>query len=51
MKVILDSVFNHTGSDSKYFNKYQNEEWIKEENDKGAYHDPNSKYAKFYKKV
>ena len=51
MKVILDAVFNHTGSDSKYFNKYQNEEWIKEENDKGAYHDPNSKYAKFYKKV
>lgn len=51
MKVVLDAVFNHTGSDSKYFNKYQNEEWIKEENDRGAYHDSNSKYSKFYKKV
>lgn len=51
MKVVLDAVFNHTGSDSRYFNRYQNEEWIEKENDKGAYHDPNSKYAKFYKKV
>ena len=22
MKIVLDAVFNHTGSDSKYFNKY-----------------------------
>ena len=51
MKVVLDAVFNHTGSDSKYFNKYQNEEWIESEHDKGAYHDSESKYSKFYKKV
>ena len=51
MKVVLDAVFNHTGSDSKYFNKYQNEEWIEEEHDKGAYNDSESKYSKFYKKV
>lgn len=51
MKVVLDAVFNHTGSDSKYFNKYQNEEWIEEEHDKGAYYDSESKYSKFYKKV
>lgn len=51
MKVVLDAVFNHTGSDSKYFNKYQNEEWIESEHDKGAFHDSESKYSKFYKKV
>ena len=51
MKIVLDAVFNHTGSDSKYFNRYQNEEWIEKENDKGAYHDRDSKYAKFYKTV
>lgn len=51
MKVVLDAVFNHTGSDSKYFNKYQNEEWMESEHDKGAYHDSESKYSKFYKKV
>ncbi len=50
MKVVLDAVFNHTGSDSKYFNRYQNKDWIEKENDKGAYHDKDSKYAKFYKK-
>ncbi len=49
MKVVLDAVFNHTGSDSKYFNKYQNQEWIDNENDKGAYHDGNSKYSRFYR--
>ena len=51
MKVILDAVFNHTGSDSKYFNKYQNKEWIEKEQDKGAYWDKNSKYYNFYKRV
>lgn len=50
MKVVLDAVFNHTGSDSKYFNRYQNKDWIEKEHDKGAYHDKDSKYAKFYKK-
>ena len=44
MKVVLDSVFNHTGNDSKYFNElgsYPN---------KGAYQDPDSYYGSFYKK-
>lgn len=50
MKVILDAVFNHTGSDSKYFNRYHNLEWELEDG-LGAYYDENSKYAKFYKKV
>ena len=50
MKIVLDSVFNHTGSDSKYFNKYQNQEWIEQENDKGAFHDRESKYSNFYRK-
>ena len=48
MKVVLDAVFNHTGSDSKYFNKYQNKEWIEKENDRGAYYG-GRKYSKFYK--
>ena len=51
IKVVLDAVFNHTGSDSKYFNKYKNQEWVEKENDNGAYHDSDSKYSKFYKKV
>lgn len=50
MRVVLDAVFNHTGSDSKYFNKFQNEEWISQENDKGAWNDENSKYSNFYRK-
>ncbi len=41
-KVILDAVFNHTGSDSKYFNKYRNF------NTEGAYINPNSSYFPFY---
>lgn len=46
MKVVLDAVFNHTGSDSKYFNKYQNPEW----NDgKGAFYDKDSEYRSFYR--
>ena len=45
MKVVIDAVFNHTGSDSKYFNRYNS---FPEE---GAYQSNNSKYASFYKKV
>ncbi len=45
MHVVLDAVFNHTGSDSKYFNKYKNPEW-----GEGAYNDEASEYAKFYRK-
>ncbi len=44
MKVILDSVFNHTGNDSKYFNEYGNY------NSTGAYQDNNSYYGSFYRK-
>jgi len=51
IKVIVDGVFNHTGSDSKYFNKLKNQDWISEENDHGAYYDENSKYQPFYKKA
>ncbi len=44
MKVVLDGVFNHTGNDSKYFNEYGNFD------NEGAYNNPSSKYASFYKK-
>ena len=40
--IILDGVFNHTGSDSLYFNKYGNYNSI------GAYQSPNSKYYSWY---
>lgn len=40
--IILDGVFNHTGSDSVYFNKYGHF------GDGGAYNDPNSPYADWY---
>ncbi len=41
IKVVLDGVFSHTGSDSRYFDK---------ENrfGGGAYHDPNSPYREWY---
>ncbi len=39
IKIILDGVFNHTGDDSIYFNKYGNYDII------GAYQ---SKYSKYY---
>ncbi len=41
--VILDGVFNHTGDDSVYFNKY------KKYGVGGAFNDPNSPYAEWYK--
>ncbi len=44
MKVVLDAVFNHTGNDSKYFNEYGTFPT------EGAYQNPNSYYAKYYKK-
>ena len=44
MKVILDAVFNHTGNDSKYFNEYGTF------SEQGAFNNPDSKYAKFYRK-
>ena len=42
IKIILDGVFNHTGDDSIYFNKYGNYDSV------GAYQDKNSKYYKWY---
>ena len=44
IKVVLDAVFNHTGDDSKYFNRNFNY------GDKGAKQDPNGYYGSFYKK-
>ncbi len=42
IKIILDGVFNHTGDDSVYFNKYGNYDSV------GAYQDKNSKYYNWY---
>ncbi|MBR2915979.1 MAG: glycoside hydrolase family 13 protein [Clostridia bacterium] len=43
IRIILDGVFSHTGSDSIYFNKYKNYgEGV------GAYQDQNSPYRKWY---
>lgn len=43
IKIILDGVFSHTGSDSKYFNKYKNYEEL------GAYNSKESKYYEWYR--
>ena len=42
MKIILDGVFNHTGDNSVYFNKY------KKYGEGGAYNDVNSPYYRWY---
>jgi len=42
MKIMLDGVFNHTGDDSIYFNKYNNYDSI------GAYNSKSSKYYPWY---
>ena len=42
IKVIIDGVYNHTGSDSVYFNKYQRFDSV------GAYNSPESKYYPWY---
>lgn len=43
IRIILDGVFSHTGSDSVYFNKYGNYG-----SDTGAYRNPNSPYREWY---
>ena len=43
IKIILDGVFSHTGSDSKYFNKFGRY------NSVGAYQDKNSPYYEWYR--
>ena len=42
MSIILDGVFNHTGDDSIYFNKYGNYDSL------GAYQSEESKYSSWY---
>nr|QGT51010.1 hypothetical protein Firmicute1046_0860 [uncultured Firmicutes bacterium] len=42
IRVVLDGVFSHTGSDSVYFNKYGNY------GEGGAYRDRNSPYAEWF---
>lgn len=42
IQIILDGVFNHTGDDSLYFNKYNRYDSI------GAYQDKNSRYFSWY---
>lgn len=43
MKIILDGVFNHTGDDSKYFNRYGKYKNV------GAYQSQKSEYSDWYK--
>lgn len=43
ISIILDGVFNHTGCDSRYFNKYGNYPTL------GAYQSDKSPYASWYK--
>lgn len=43
IKIILDGVFSHTGSDSKYFNRYGNYDEI------GAYQSKDSRYYSWYR--
>ena len=43
IKIILDGVFSHTGSDSKYFNKFGRYDSV------GAYQDKNSPYYEWYR--
>ncbi len=42
IRVILDGVFNHTGDDSKYFNRYGNYKTV------GAYQSEKSQYKNWY---
>ena len=42
IRIILDGVFNHTGSDSVYFNRYGNYDSV------GAYQSKDSKYSDWY---
>ncbi len=42
ISIILDGVFNHTGCDSRYFNKYGNYDTL------GAYQSPDSPYRSWY---
>ena len=43
IRIVLDGVFNHTGDDSRYFNRRGSYKTV------GAYQSPKSKYAKWYR--
>ena len=43
IRIVLDGVFNHTGDDSRYFNRRGNYKTV------GAYQSKTSKYAKWYR--
>ena len=49
MRVVLDAVFNHTGDESKYFDRYHE---YPQDNlyEAGAYQNPQSKYKDFYQR-
>ncbi len=42
IRILLDGVFNHTGDDSRYFNRYGTYDSL------GAYQSPHSPYAEWY---
>ncbi len=42
IRIVLDGVFNHTGADSRYFNRYGRYDTV------GAYQSPDSPYAGWY---
>lgn len=48
IRIIVDGVFNHTGDDSIYFNKYRRYDEADEQGELGAYNSKDSKYYKWY---
>ena len=44
IRIVLDGVFNHTGADSRYFNKYG-----KYKEELGAHQSPDSRYSDWYR--
>lgn len=48
IRIILDGVYNHTGDDSIYFNKYRRYDNSDGMGEVGAYNSPDSKYYRWY---
>ena len=48
MKIILDAVFNHTGDESKYFDRYGDYKTLNPQ-DNGIFQNPQSKYHDFFR--
>lgn len=48
IRIILDGVYNHTGADSVYFNKYRRYDDAEEAGEIGAYNTKESKYYSWY---